>query len=437
MTTQPEHAERRGSLGKILHNTGWMLGGKGFGAVVSTIYLAIVTRSLGLEGFGQFALVLGAGQGVATFVAFQSWQIVVRYGMPHLHAGRSDALARLLRFTTFVDIAAALIGAAVIVPVVLLLGWHFGWEGDFIFRAVAICMVLVLSTHWTPVGILRLRDRFATATFADATTPMVRFLGALVVWLTGPSVIGYLAVWAVAEAITAAAYWVSALRTSNVSWRLDRPWRWSDIWRENPGIRAYAVTTNLLYSLDAGAKQLTILIVGLIAAPAAAGQFRFSQQLAQAMGKLSQMLARAIFPELMRSRAGEETGAHFDRLLARTVRLTAAGGAIVFALLLLIGRPAIDLIAGPQFASAYPILLLLGTAAALDFAAVGFEPALAAMGRAGLALRLRFVTTALMFSLMALLAPRWGAIGAAASVLAASAASALLLWLALKRFGRS
>lgn len=421
----------------MLHNAGWMLGGKGFGAVVSTIYLAIVTRSLGLEGFGQFALVLGAGQGVAMFVAFQSWQIVVRFGMPHLHAGRADALARLLRFTTFVDMMAALIGAAVVAPVVLLLGRHFGWTNEFIWQAMAICMALVLSTHWTPVGILRLHDRFATATFADATTPMVRFVGALAVWLTGPSVIGYLAVWAVAEAITAAAYWISALRLPQLSWRLDRPWRWSEIWRENPGIRAYAVTTNLLYSLDAGAKQFTTLVVGFIAAPAAAGQFRFSQQLAQALGKLSQMLARAIFPELMRSRAGEETGGHFDKLLARTFRLTAIGGAMVFALLLLAGRPAIHLIAGAQFLSAYPILLLLGTAAAFDFAAVGFEPALAALGRAGLALRLRCISTGLMFALMALLAPRFGAVGAAASVLAASAASSLLLWLTIRRLSRS
>lgn len=428
---------RRGSVRNILHNTGWMLGGKGFGAVLSTIYLAIVTRSLGPEGFGQFALALGAGVGVAAFVAFQSWQIVVRYGMPHLHAGRTDALARLLRFTTIVDIVAAITGAAIVVPVILLLGRHFGWTSMFSLQAMAICMVIVLSTHWTPIGILRLHDRFATATLADAMTPTVRFVGALGVWLIQPSIIGYLAVWGVAEAVTAAAYWISALRIPTLRLMLQRPLRWSEIWDENPGIRAYAVTTNLLFSLDTGAKQLTILIVGLIVAPVAAGRFRFAQQLAQALGKLSQTLARAIFPELMRSRAGEEQEGRFERLLARTVKLTATGGAVVFVLLLLIGRPAVELIAGREFLPAYPILLLLGTAAALDIAAAGFEPALAALGRPALALKLRFISTGLLFASMALLAPRFGAMGAATAVLIASIASASLLWLTLKRLTRA
>jgi O-antigen/teichoic acid export membrane protein len=286
------------------------------------------------------------------------------------------------------------------------------------------------------VGILRLHDRFATATLADATTPIVRFLGAVAVWLVAPSAIAFLAVWALAEAVTATAYWVSALRLPQLAWKLDRPWRWSEIWEENPGIRAYALTTNLLYSLDAGAKQLTILLVGLIAAPAAAGRFRFAQQLAQAMGKLSQMMARAIFPELMRSRAGDAETGHFERLLSRTIKLTATGGALVFLLLLVAGRPAIDLIAGREFVSAYPILLTLGTAAALDFAAAGFEPALAALGRAGLALRLRIVSTIILFGLLAILGPHYGALGAAIAVLGASFASALLLWITLKRLTR-
>ena len=38
-----------------------------------------------------------AAQGVELIVAFQSWQIVVRYGMPHLQAGRPLDLARLVR----------------------------------------------------------------------------------------------------------------------------------------------------------------------------------------------------------------------------------------------------------------------------------------------------------------------------------------------------
>lgn len=432
MTTEPSPPLRQGSLKAILLNTGWMLGGKGFGAVLSLIYLAIVTRSLGLDGFGQFSLALGAGQAAATIVTFQSWQIIVRYGMPFLHEGRRDALDRLVRYTITLDIAAAIVGVVLVAGGTLLLADHFGWSSSFAWQAIGTSAVLVLSTHWTPIGILRLHDRFAAATVADAVTPAVRCIGAIGVWLVHPSVIAYLVVWAVAEALTAIAHWIAAHRVQPLRWP---PARWREILAENPGIGRYSIVTNLSSSLNVGGKELAVLIIGLVITPAAAGSFRLAQQLAQGLAKLSQLLARAIFPELVRSRtaAGSEA---FDALLARTLRMSAIGGGIVFVLLLLIGKPAIALISGREFLSAYPVLLALGTAAAVDFAAVGFEPALIAMGRADLTLKLRIISTVILIGLIAAL-PLWiGSIGAGIAVLASSVASFALMWWALKRHRR-
>jgi O-antigen/teichoic acid export membrane protein len=421
-------AGRQASLRNILLNTGWMLGGKGVSAALSLVYLAIVTRALGVEGFGQFTLALGIGQAVSGFCSFQSWQIIVRYGMPHLHAGRDAALARLVRFATLLDIASALLGAVLVTFGVVLLGDRFGWTAAFQAQAAAASILLVLSMHWTPIGILRLHDRFATAELCDALTPICRFLGALAVWATGASVIGFLIVWAVAEAITAIAYWIAAFRFGGVGWRLSERLRWKVLAQENEELAGYTATTNLASSLELGGKQLAVLLVGLIVTPAAAGGFRLAQQLAQALAKLSQLLARAIFPELVRSRAAAGGNADFDRLLRRTVRMSAIGAGIVFVALLLLGRPALGLIAGAQFLYVYPLLLVLGTAAAIDFAAVGFEPAVVALGRPGLALKLRFVATAVLVALMLVL-PRWlDAIGAGLAILAGSIASYLLLW---------
>ena len=47
----------------------------------------VVTRTLGVEGFGRFALITGASQALATVVGFQTWQIIVRYGTGHVEPG--------------------------------------------------------------------------------------------------------------------------------------------------------------------------------------------------------------------------------------------------------------------------------------------------------------------------------------------------------------
>lgn len=423
---------RGASLKSIFQNIGWMAGGKTFGAILSIGYLAIATRTLGIDRFGKFALALGMGQAIAAFVAFQSWHIVVRYGMPHLVARRRDPLARLLNFTLRLDVVSAIVGAALVCLVMPLFGMRFGWSDSFVWQAAGMGMVLVLSTHWTPIGILRLHDRYATATAADSVTPAVRLVGAVIAWQLHATPLAFMAAWALAEALTAAAYWWSALRVTRGAWRLPARLSWAQVQAENPGIRNYAITTNINSSLELGGKQLAVLIVGLLVTPAAAGGYRLVQQLAQAMAKISQMMTRAIFPELMRSRASAEEGAadgaKFDKLFQRIGRITGLGAVAVFILLIVAGKPLLGLIAGPEYLPAYPILLLLGTAAAIDFAAVGFEPALVALGRPGLVLKLKAAVTALLLALMVGFTMRYDGIGAGVAMLIASVVAFGLLW---------
>ena len=111
--------------------------------------------------------------------------------------------------------------------------------------------------------------------------------------------------WAVAEFLTAIAYWTAALRVQPIRWHLRRGLRLRAIKGANPGILRYALATNVNSSLDVGGKQVAVLIVGFLLSPAAVGGFRMAQQLAQGVAKFSQMLGRAIFPELMRSRTDE------------------------------------------------------------------------------------------------------------------------------------
>lgn len=427
---------RGASLASIFRNLGWMAGGKTFSAILSMGYLAIATRTLGIDRFGKFALALGMGQAIAALVAFQSWHIVVRYGMPHLVERRRDALARLLNFTFRLDLTSAFIGAVLVCLVMPLLAWRFAWTESFTWQAAAMGVVLVLSTQWTPIGILRLHDRYATAALANSVTPAVRFVGAIIAWQIRASPLTFMAVWALAEALTAAAYWFSALRVYKGAWALPDRLRWRDIAADNPGIRNYAITTNLNSSLELGGKQLAVLIVGLLVTPAAAGGYRLVQQLAQAMAKLSQMMTRAIFPELMRSRTHRE-GEQFQDLFAGIWKVTASGALAVFVLLLVAGKFLLGLIAGPEYLPAYPILLVLGTAAAIDFAAVGFEPALVALGRPGLALKLRAVVTAMLLVSMPLLTLAFGGIGAGFAVLGASVVAFLLLWINARQVMRA
>ena len=71
---------RRGGLLNILKNVAWLMGGKGFGAICSIAYLAILSRSLGLKDFGHFSLIFATGLALVALASFQTWQTVVKFG---------------------------------------------------------------------------------------------------------------------------------------------------------------------------------------------------------------------------------------------------------------------------------------------------------------------------------------------------------------------
>ncbi|MFD2499396.1 lipopolysaccharide biosynthesis protein [Rhizorhabdus histidinilytica] len=96
---------------RMARNLAWLLGGRGFQAVASLLYLGLAARTLGPARFGEFTLVLAYGQAIANVAQFQSWQTVIRYGTIHIVAGARDRLGRLLGLTTLFDCGGAILGA--------------------------------------------------------------------------------------------------------------------------------------------------------------------------------------------------------------------------------------------------------------------------------------------------------------------------------------
>jgi O-antigen/teichoic acid export membrane protein len=420
---------------RILANTGWLLGGKGVGAVLSLAYLAIVTRTLGVADFGRFALVLSAANVIKTLVSFDSWQIVVRYGQPHLALDNGDALNRVLRFCILIDLASALAGGVIAAAIILMLGDLLGIGPDMGWQVWAFCMVMMITIRSSPTGILRLFDRFDSAAFAETMIPVGRMIGAGVALVIMPDISGFLIAWAFAELLCALSYWYLALQVGRGRIGRWRAGRALDARTENPGIIGFLTATNLQTSLSSIGQQVAVLIVGAFVGPAGAGLYRLANQLANSLTKISSLLSRSIFVELARTSGhGKEA---LDALFRRTNRLAMAAGVVIIALILTIGHPLLGLIAGKDFLPAYPLLLMLGVAACIDLVGVSYRPLLMATDRAGLSLRITFVATLLLLGLQSALLPLYGTKGAAMANILAALAGFAMMGLASRRAMRA
>ena len=401
---------------RLFRNIGWLLGGRGVNAVLSLVYLALATRTLGLEGFGVFAIIVALGQTVTGIANFQTWQFVVRWG------SGEEGPARATGFAIALDLVSVALGGVLAAILVWSAPLWLPLPAELLWLTFGYCLVSLLSIRSTPTGLLRLRFQYGRSTVAETVQPAIRAAGAgLAAWLL-PTVTGFVLAWAAAEVAVALALWVTALHGQRIDWRSISlrmiPREHADAWH-------FVVATNMSGSLQVGGKQVMILLVGAIGGEALAGGFRVAAQLGQALVQLAQTISKAIYPELVhaRDRAVE--------MARRMANIALIGGMLAVGIALLFGRWGLEAIAGDAFGRFYWAMVILAIAGAIELVGASLESLLVSAGRAGTAFVVRAVPMALAFVLLERAIGWQGAKGAAFAMLGASALAVIGFWVAI------
>jgi len=414
----------------VMRNFGWMMASRGLAAVFSLIYLAIITRTLGVSGFGRFALITGGAQLLANLLAFQTWQIIVQYGVNHIENNDERRLARLYRGAMLLDALSVVIGIAAGAIILHFFADELGMKPTLARATLIFNIIMLLAMRSTPIGIMRLRGQFPLAAAAESALPSLRLFGAVVVTFVHPTLQGFLIAWCIAELLTGAAHWYAVHRIGDVKLILREGRNIREIFDDNPGIARYSWSSNFSQSLFVSAKQIPLFLVGGLAGTAAAGAFRLAAQLARSLTMVAQMIARAAFPEIVRAVRNRGVSG-IATMIWQSLRAAAAASVVVFVMAVLFGKFVLETVGGEDFGTAYHTLLWLTAAACVDLAMVAFEPTIMAAQRALLTFLAKLVATAAMVWAAFVLEPLMGANGVAAAVLVNSICQALLLGLIL------
>ncbi|PZU59501.1 MAG: polysaccharide biosynthesis protein [Sphingobium sp.] len=413
-------------FGRILEHLTWLASGKGVGAVLSLFYLAIVTRTLGPGDFGRFALITGAATAINMIVGFNMWQVVVKYGQGHVRERDSRGLGRLIAFCAALDMGAALVGCVIAGIATLGFGAAMGLPDALGWQSFLFACVLMLTIRSTPTGVLRLLNRFDAGAISETMIPIVRMAGALAALAAGPTIAAFLLAWAAAELVCALTYWMLALRAVRADVGPIETGGFTQVGRQTPGLMGFMFTTNISSTLSSLGGQFPVLLVGAATGPTGAGFYRLGNQLSQSLTKASTLFSRSLYSELAHVHANYSK-ADLRALFRKTSLVTLGVALLTASVVLLLGKPVLLAMSGPAYAGAYPLLAVLGVASSIALAGVGFEPLLLATNGARQSLTFRIVTTLILFAALAVLLPRYGAMGAASSVLIMQVANFLLL----------
>lgn len=420
-------------LQALAGNLGWLLASNALMAVLSLIYIGIITRSLGITDFGRFALITSAAQMLTVLAGFETWKIIVQYGLEHEAKGDAPAMVRLVQASIGIELISAIVGICGVAIIFLLWSKPFNLSPDVRPYAMAYAAALMLAMRSTPTGLLRLKDKYDRAALADSVQPIGRLVGSVLALLFWPTIQGFLLAYAVAELLTAIACWLVALSTIDLSALRRQAFKWRVALAENAGLIRFMWSTNVQSSLGLASRQAALLLVGGFDGPTAAGAFRLAMQLANALSKISTLVMRAAFPEIVRSiRSVSREG--FWRLVGRMLLGSLAGAAVVMLIVVLAGHSLLTVVGGRAFAEGYVLLLWLAGAGCVELSAAAFEPILLSVRRAGTVILARGGAVAIQFVAMAFLLPPFGAWGASVSVLLGAVLAALFLGIGLARY---
>lgn len=208
--------------------------------------------------------------------------------------------------------------------------------------------------------------------------------------------------------------------------RLSKMPTWHGFQQSFPGIAKFALWSNVGSSFKLTSQQMVAVVVGFSVGATAAGFFRLGYQLGQVFARVGDAISMAIFTEYARvAHTGDPKDAR--NLLNRMIKVSGVAALLVLAIVGFAGKPALIWIFGAEFVAAYPLVMILGTATAVQFATLGLEPALLTAGKAGRVMLCSLAGAIVVVVMMIWLMPTYGEVGAAFAMLGAAVVNAALL----------
>lgn len=385
LPSEPDAASSPGAIWRrIKRNAGIIVGGRLVFGLLNLAAAALAVRAVGVEAFGVVVLLQAYVRLIAGLLKFQSWSAVTKFGADALALGDEDAFRRLTGFTLRIDMigfAATIVIGIACVP--LAASW-LNWPPAAQTLAPWYVLTAPFITAGTPTGVLRLLDRFVVLAQQHGLNAIVRFIGALGLYLAflingpegAPGVGPLILIWGSASLISG--MWMilmawRAARARGLSPQLRG--RWSELTFGFTRIWRFVLFLNASSLMEVVATYATVLVVGGLLGPAAAGLFGLVRQITDPLLRFRSILGPVVFPEFAWLEARKDRTS-IARVLWRSLAICGAV-LLVFCLFLAgAGEWVLVTLFDDQAAPAAPLLTAAGAAAA--FVALGFamEPVL-------------------------------------------------------------
>jgi O-antigen/teichoic acid export membrane protein len=364
LSSKPE-LETSAVYRRLARNSAYLAGGTTASTLFMMLAVVLTARALSVREFGVLVLFQSATMMLATLMSFSTQQPIIKLGSSAQAEGDIAGLGRIISLGLLLDGLAAIIATAAAFAFLAFGRGSIGLEDEQLGLAVPFAVSLLFTGYLSSNGIFRLLNRFGLLSLIQAGCAVGILVASACLYASGAPLEYYCWAWAIFYALNGQIPLFVALflaRDAGIPVALST----GKIRRgDTATFLAYCWTTWGMATAEALRSNGDSLLIGAAVSVEAASLYNIAKQLAGVLRKMNTVYASAAFPEI------SALAAHGDlesagRVRARMLWIGGLVGGIAIAAALLFGRFVLNLLFGNQFDAAYPPLVILTGAAAVQ-----------------------------------------------------------------------
>lgn len=381
-------------------------------SIADLAQIALVTHSLGLAEYGRLALAMSVVVLVGRFFDVRVGTAETTFGASRMAAGDWDGLAGVFRVGYLIDAVTGILGFAIVAALAPFVGpWLVGDGGATLILLFALTL-LISTVDDSSTTVLRLSGRFRLLAMTVVTVESLRIAAIALALAVNQSLTAVLVGLLAYDLVGAGVNLVAASRTFRRTAGRTLLGRASAQFAGRTAMLRMVIHTNVVSYVRIAQVQLPTLLLGALTSASEVGLYKVGAAAGSMVGRIADPLYMSVLPRLSRLwSAGKRD--EIARLIRNGTPVAATAVGMVLLVVIVFSSPILRIIGGSQATAATPVLVLIGTGNAVSAVLFWNASLLFAAGRARLVAWISVATAVLQVGLLIILAPAFGATGAA------------------------
>ncbi len=403
------------SIKKIASNSGIVLSGNLTANVFGLFATAILTHSVGVKNYGYYVLFTAYVTVINRIFNFQTWQAFVKYGTDFKENGENGNLLMLIKYSFFVDVFSLFFAV-----VIAFVSGHFFLSffeipKEFYMALYIYIFIIFFDFSNISKGIFRVFDNFkldakvvAYASifkmilFGFAAIFYPAFYCFILIVLIAKIFSMILSVIYVKKVLNYNGFSIDSIVTKRINFRLIKQMK----------IFSFIFYNNFNVSVRMISRELDVFLLGKFYSPESVGIFKIAKLVAGIVGKLTDPVYQAIYPEfaklLSKGRKNEAKSVAIKITIYSSIFAVAS-----YVLFLLLGDYFILQFFGTEFSQSYSVVLIYYVAIFIAIITLTIYPMINAFGYAKEAFLNQFIATMIYVPFLFFAVHSWSSKGAA------------------------